>query len=79
VASIQDTSYGYGRCIVIDHGNGIQTLYAHLQTYYVKVGQSVARGQPIGSRGNTGNSTGPHLHFEVLQNGVARNPMAFLP
>lgn len=79
VVTILDTSYGYGRCVIIDHGNGFQTVYAHLQTYYVRVGQSVGRGQPIGSRGSTGNSTGPHLHFELLKNGVLCNPQVYLP
>jgi len=70
---------GYGRMVVIDHGNGFQTLYAHLQVYYVETGDSVAKGQQIGEVGSTGNSTGPHLHFEIRQNGVQRNPFGFLP
>jgi murein DD-endopeptidase MepM/ murein hydrolase activator NlpD len=70
---------GYGRTVVIDHGNGFQTRYAHLQVYYVEVGDSVAKGQQIGEVGSTGNSTGPHLHFEVIQNGVLRNPFGYLP
>ncbi len=70
---------GYGRMLVIDHGNGFQTLYAHLKVYYVKVGDSVAKGQRIGEVGVTGNSTGPHLHFEVRQGEAQRNPFGFLP
>ncbi len=70
---------GYGRMVVIDHGNGFQTLYAHMQVYYVEAGDSVAKGQQIGEAGSTGNSTGPHLHFEIRQNGVQRNPFGFLP
>ncbi len=70
---------GYGRMVVIDHGNGFQTLYAHMAVYYVKVGDSVAKGQQIGEVGSTGNSTGPHLHFEIHQKGVQRNPFGFLP
>jgi len=70
---------GYGRMVVIDHGNGFQTLYAHLQVYYVEVGSSVAKGQAIAEVGTTGNSTGPHLHFEVRKNQVQRNPFGFLP
>ena len=70
---------GYGRMVVIDHGNGFQTLYAHLQVYYVEVGSSVAKGQAIAEVGITGNSTGPHLHFEVRKNQVQRNPFGFLP
>ena len=70
---------GYGRMVVIDHGNGFQTLYAHMQVYYVETGDSVAKGQQIGEVGSTGNSTGPHLHFEIRQNGVQRNPFGFLP
>lgn len=70
---------GYGRIVVVDHGNGFQTVYAHLKVYYVKVGDSVAKGEQIGEVGSTGNSSGPHLHFEVRQNGVQRNPFGFLP
>jgi murein DD-endopeptidase MepM/ murein hydrolase activator NlpD len=70
---------GYGRMVVIDHGNGFQTFYAHLQVYYVEVGDSVAKGEQIAEMGSTGNSSGPHLHFEVRQNGVQRNPFGFLP
>jgi len=70
---------GFGRMVVIDHGNGFQTLYAHLRVFYVKAGQSVAKGQQLGEVGTTGNATGPHLHFEVHQAGVQRNPAGFLP
>jgi murein DD-endopeptidase MepM/ murein hydrolase activator NlpD len=72
---------GYGNVIVIDHGNGLQTLYAHHKKLYVKVGDRVARGQPIGFMGNTGRVHGPtgiHLHFEVNQNGVKKNPLMYL-
>ncbi len=70
---------GYGRMVVIDHGNGFQTLYAHMQVYYVEAGASVAKGEQIGEVGSTGNSTGPHLHFEIHQNASQRNPFGFLP
>lgn len=70
---------GYGYHVVIDHGNGYQTLYAHLQAYYVDAGQNVAKGAQIGEMGSTGFSTGPHLHFEVRQGTVQRNPVGFLP
>jgi murein DD-endopeptidase MepM/ murein hydrolase activator NlpD len=70
---------GYGRMVVIDHGNGFQTLYAHMQVYYVEAGDSVAKGEQIGEVGSTGNSTGPHLHFEIRQSGNQRNPFGFLP
>lgn len=70
---------GYGRMVVIDHSNGFQSLYAHMQVYYVEVGDSVAKGEQIGEVGSTGNSSGPHLHFELRQNGVQRNPFGFLP
>ncbi len=70
---------GYGLAVIIDHGNGYQTIYGHLDVYYNKVGQSVRRGQAIGKMGNTGNSTGPHLHFEITLWGGLVNPLNYLP
>ncbi len=70
---------GYGKLVVINHGNGFVTLYAHMSAIFVKKGQSVAKGQRIGSIGSTGNVTGPHLHFELRQAGRQRNPIGFLP
>jgi murein DD-endopeptidase MepM/ murein hydrolase activator NlpD len=70
--------YGYGNRVVIDHGNGYQTLYAHLSNIYVSVGQHVSKGQSIGQMGSTGRSTGTHLHFEIHFKGVAVNPLAIL-
>lgn len=72
-------SSGYGNHVVVDHGNGFRTLYAHLNSIFVSPGESVSKGQQIGTVGNTGNSTGPHLHFEVLYQGVRRNPYSYLP
>jgi len=69
---------GYGVEIVIDHGAGKQTVYAHLNNLYMKVGESVAKGQAIGAMGSTGRSTGPHLHFEVRTGGVRRNPLYYI-
>jgi murein DD-endopeptidase MepM/ murein hydrolase activator NlpD len=69
---------GYGNRILIDHGNGYTTLYAHLSKIYVSAGQTVRRGDPVGKMGSTGRSTGTHLHFEVHQSGVSKNPLDFL-
>ncbi len=69
--------YGYGNQIVVDHGNGFSTLYAHLSEIYVKTGDRVSRGQVIGRMGSTGRSTGTHLHFETRVNGVAVNPAGY--
>ncbi|MBA3074954.1 MAG: M23 family metallopeptidase [Anaerolineae bacterium] len=70
---------GYGYMVMIDHGNGYQTLYAHLSQVSVTCGSSVYQGLPIGSSGSTGNSTGPHLHFETRYMGGLVNPWSLLP
>jgi hypothetical protein len=72
------SNYGYGNLIVIDHGNGWQTAYAHLSAIGVICGQSVTRGIVIGALGSSGNSTGPHLHFEMGINGVKVNPLDYI-
>ncbi len=71
-------SGGYGNKVVIDHNNGLQTVYAHLDSIAVSAGQVVSQGQKLGVMGNTGNSTGTHLHFEVYENGALKNPMDYL-
>lgn len=70
---------GYGNHVIVDHGNGFVTLYAHLNSIFVRAGESVSRGQQVGTVGNTGNSTGPHLHFEIRYQGVPQNPFNYLP
>jgi len=69
---------GYGKNVVLDHGNGVESRYAHLKKIDVKLGQRVEQGQVIGLVGSTGRSTGPHLHYEVLVEGKAVNPRNFL-
>jgi murein DD-endopeptidase MepM/ murein hydrolase activator NlpD len=79
VASAGWSDIGYGKMILVDHGNGFQTLYAHLYVILVEEGTSVAKGTLIGRIGDTGNATGPHLHFEIHLNGARRNPILYLP
>ena len=68
---------GYGKRILIDHGFGYKTLYAHLSDIHVKVGQKIKRGELIGDVGNTGRSTAPHLHYEVRKNNKTENPVNY--
>jgi murein DD-endopeptidase MepM/ murein hydrolase activator NlpD len=69
---------GYGNLVVVDHGNGLATAYAHASAILVAVGQQVAQGETVSLVGSTGNSSGPHLHFEVRVNGVAVDPLLYL-
>lgn len=69
---------GYGNCVVLDHGNGVSTLYAHASKLLVSKGQTVSRGSVIAKVGTTGTSTGNHLHFEVLVNGKTTDPMKYI-
>ncbi|WP_305754039.1 M23 family metallopeptidase [Paenibacillus zeirhizosphaerae] len=76
--SFAGTQNGYGNVIVIDHGNSYQTVYGHLSSIGVSVGQTVSKGQSIGVMGSTGRSTGTHLHFEIRKNNSAQNPLTYL-
>lgn len=71
-------NYGYGNRVVIDHGNGYTTMYAHLSAVYVTPGQKVAKGAVIGAMGSTGRSSGVHVHLEIRRDGVAVNPLSIL-
>jgi murein DD-endopeptidase MepM/ murein hydrolase activator NlpD len=66
---------GYGYMVVVQHGNGFETRYAHLSSISVVAGQQIQRGQTVGLVGSTGRSTGPHLHYELRQNGRPLNPL----
>jgi murein DD-endopeptidase MepM/ murein hydrolase activator NlpD len=79
VALVGSSSSGYGNYVVIAHSGGLDTLYGHLSTALVKVGESVTQGKPVGLEGSSGNSTGPHLHFELRINQVPVNPAPYLP
>jgi murein DD-endopeptidase MepM/ murein hydrolase activator NlpD len=72
------TEGGYGKVLVIDHGYGVKTRYGHLSEIFVKLGDRVTRGQKVAAVGNTGRSTGPHLHYEVRVNGIPENPRKFV-
>jgi murein DD-endopeptidase MepM/ murein hydrolase activator NlpD len=72
-------NWGYGNVVIINHGNGWQTLYAHLSDYYVNCGQSVLQGGVIAAIGSTGNSSGSHLHYEMMFEGARVNPHDYLP
>ena len=74
-----EDSSGYGNLIILNHGNGYTTYYAHLNDFNVVTGDSVAKGEQIGFMGSTGRSTGTHLHFEIRQHDIQRNPIGFLP
>jgi len=79
VIAVETQVGNFGKFILIQHPRGFTTLYAHLDSFNVQVGQYVNQGQVIGRMGNTGLSTGPHLHFSVLKNGVYLNPLQYLP
>lgn len=77
VEDVTSKGRGYGNHVIIDHGFGYQTLYAHMSKFKVRIGEKVKRGDVIGYVGSTGTSTAPHLHYEVIKNGEKINPMNF--
>ena len=79
VALVGSSSSGYGNYVVVAHSGGLDTLYGHLSTALVKVGQAVTQGTPVGLEGSSGNSTGAHLHFELRIGQTPVNPAPYLP
>jgi murein DD-endopeptidase MepM/ murein hydrolase activator NlpD len=79
IADASSLNSRYGKVVLIDHGHGYQTLYAHLNAFSVTAGQRIAAGEPIGTVGSSGRVTGPHLHFELLLNGTQQDPAEYLP
>lgn len=78
VVTAAGRSAGYGNCLRVQHPDGTETRYAHLQYLYVRAGEVVATGQPLGTAGQTGRATGAHLHFELRRNGAAQDPADLL-
>jgi LysM repeat protein len=78
VVEVAGWGTGYGNQIIIDHGGGRKSRYGHMSKFYVRVGEAVDKGEVIGLMGSTGNSTGPHLHFEYIINGIKYNPLNYL-
>jgi murein DD-endopeptidase MepM/ murein hydrolase activator NlpD len=78
VVHADTTLSGYGRLVILDHGGGYQTYYAHLSRFFVHVGQEIRRGELVGAVGSSGRVTAPHLHYEVRISGLVRNPRQFL-
>jgi murein DD-endopeptidase MepM/ murein hydrolase activator NlpD len=69
---------GYGRLVVLDHGNGLHTYYAHLSKFYIRSGQEIRRGDFVGAVGSSGRATSAHLHYEVRVGGAPMNPYGYL-
>lgn len=78
LVSFSGNRSGYGKVVIVDHGNGLETYYAHLSRYIVRDGMRIKRGQLLGSVGNSGHSTGPHLHYEVRANGLPVDPCWYI-
>lgn len=78
VVTFAGDRYGYGNLVEVEHGDGLVTRYAHAKTIKTTVGEVVKKGQVLAAMGSTGRSTGPHVHFEVLQNGKSKNPETYI-